>query len=229
MNPIGRTTGESQSFYGGGHRYENGHNGGWEKTVPDRISAAEEELHSVRRCFDRKNQKNLYDATMDLMAIADTESKAALKAIHTRLMFKARMMKASGAESSEIKRAVSKINKVIGKVKTKIKKLQKEEALEKKKENARKAKQRAMEAELRRELEMRRKVRKNRERKDVEDSKMGMGANDGGAGSYDGGFSQIDNLDTGSYDMSPIPAADGGAAVASDACAEAAASVDVYL
>ena len=95
------------------------------------------------------------------------------------------MLRSSGAASGEIKVALTKIKKVIGKVKAKIKNLQKEEEIEKKRERAEKAKQRKMEEELKRELEMRRNVRKKREKKDVEESRMGMGANYGGPAGND--------------------------------------------
>ena len=130
----------------------------------------------MEKAFDKK-KKNLYDATSDLMAIAFAEKEPSLKAIHSRLLFKARMVKASGAQAEDIKIALNKIKKVIGKVKTKIKKLKKEENIEKKRKNAERAKQQKMEEELRRELALRRKVRKNREQKDIEESQMGMGAN----------------------------------------------------
>lgn len=150
------------------------------KSIQDTVSGMQSQSQSIKNCFDSKNQKNLYDATSDLMAIANAEREPALKAIHTRLLFKARMMKMSGAKSDEIKIAVTKIKKVIGKVKTKIKKLKKEEQIEKKRKNAEKARQRKLEEELRRELALRKKVRKNREQKDVEESRMGLGANYGG-------------------------------------------------
>lgn len=146
----------------------------------DIIQQLQSEAQSIKNTFDRKKQKNLYDATMDLMAIAGTEKEASLRVIQTRLLFKARMLKSSGAQSGEIKTAVTKIKKVIAKAKSKIKKLQKEAQIEKKQENARKSKQRRLEQELKRELAIRRKVRKNKERKDVEESRMGMGANYGG-------------------------------------------------
>lgn len=149
------------------------------QTLIDRMKA---QSQSVEKNSHKKKKKNLYDATTDLMAIAFAEKEPSLKAIHTRLLFKARMVKTSGAQSEEIKIALTKIKKVIGKVKTKIKKLKKEENIEKKRKNAERAKQRKMEEELRKELELRRKVRKNREQKDVEESQMGMGANDGGPG-----------------------------------------------
>ncbi len=128
----------------------------------------------------RENQTNLYDATMDLMAIASAERETVLKAIQVRLMFKIRTVKASGAKSGEVQIAVNKLKKVLGKLKTKIKKLKEEAGIEKKRKNAEKAKKRKLEERLRRELEVRRTIRKNREKKDVEESRMGMGANYGG-------------------------------------------------
>lgn len=128
----------------------------------------------------RENQTNLYDATMDLMAIASAERETVLKAIQVRLMFKIRTVKTSGAKSDEVQIAVNKLKKVIAKLKTKIKKLKEEAGIEKKRKNAEKAKKRKLEERLRRELEVRRTIRKNREKKDVEESRMGMGANYGG-------------------------------------------------
>ncbi len=149
------------------------------------IERMKSESQAIKDAFDKKKQKNLYDATADLMAIANAEEEASLRTIHTRLLFKARMLRSSGASSGEIKVALTKIKKVIGKVKAKIKNLQKEEEIDKKRERAEKAKQRKMEEELRRELEMRRNVRKKREKKDVEESRMGMGANYGGPAGND--------------------------------------------
>lgn len=152
-----------------------------EKGMQALIDRMKAQSQSMEKAFDKK-KKNLYDATSDLMAIAFAEKEPSLKAIHSRLLFKARMVKASGAQAEDIKIALTKIKKVIGKVKTKIKKLKKEENIEKKRKNAERAKQQKMEEELRRELALRRKVRKNREQKDIEESQMGMGANDGGSG-----------------------------------------------
>lgn len=140
------------------------------------------QAEAMKESFEeqRENQTNLYDATMDLMMIANAEKETALKAIQVRLMFKMRTIKTSGAQSGEIQIAVNKIKKVIGKIKTKIKKLKEEAGIEKKRKNAEKAKKRKLEERLRRELEVRRTIRKNREKKDVEESRMGMGANYGG-------------------------------------------------
>lgn len=140
------------------------------------------QAEAMKESFEeqRENQTNLYDATMDLMMIANAEKETALKAIQVRLMFKMRTVKMSGAKSGEVQIAVNKIKKVIGKIKTKIKKLKEEAGIEKKRKNAEKAKKRKLEERLRRELEVRRTIRKNREKKDVEESRMGMGANYGG-------------------------------------------------
>lgn len=140
------------------------------------------QAEAMKESFEeqRENQTNLYDATMDLMMIANAEKETALKAIQVRLMFKMRTIKTSGAQSGEVQIAVNKIKKVIGKIKTKIKKLKEEAGIEKKRKNAEKAKKRKLEERLRRELEVRRTIRKNREKKDVEESRMGMGANYGG-------------------------------------------------
>lgn len=150
--------------------------------MKDLIARMQEKTKSIQDAFDKKRQKNLYDATADLMAIQAAEKEPSLKAIHIRLLFEERMLKSSGAQSGEIKIAVTKIKKVIGKVKAKINNLKKEALMEKRAENARKAKQRKLEEAVRRELALRRKVRKEREQKDVEESRMGMGANYGGPG-----------------------------------------------
>lgn len=146
----------------------------------DYVKKLQQQAQSIANAFDRKNQRNLYDATSDLMAIASMEQVPSLRAMHTRLLAQMQNIKGSGAEESEIKSAVSKIKKVIAKVKAKIKNLQKEDELGKKANNAKKAKKRKLEEELRRELAVRRKIRKNREQKDIEESRMGMGANYGG-------------------------------------------------
>lgn len=173
---------------------QSGQEGREAKTAQDRLEEAREQLEkwrdwvaemqaqaqAIKDAFDPSKRKNLYDATSDLMAIANAEREPALKAIYTRLLLEARLMKTSGADSDEVRSALTKIKKVIGKVKTKIKKLKKEAQLEKKAENARKAKQRRLEEAVRREVALRRKVRKERERRDVEESRMGMGANYGG-------------------------------------------------
>ena len=146
------------------------------------VSQLLEQAEAMKNSFNeqRENQTNLYDATMDLMAIASAERETVLKAIQVRLMFKMRTVKTSGAKSGEVQIAVNKLKKVLGKLKTKIKKLKEEAGIEKKRKNAEKAKKRKLEERLRRELEVRRTIRKNREKKDVEESRMGMGANYGG-------------------------------------------------
>ena len=146
----------------------------------DYVKQLQQQAQSIANAFDRKNQRNLYDATSDLMAIASIEQIPSLRSMHTRLLGQMQNIKGSGAEESEIRSAVTKIKKVIAKLKAKIKNLQKEEQLERKADNAKKAKRRKLEEEIRRELAVRRKVRKDREQKDVEESRMGMGANYGG-------------------------------------------------
>lgn len=101
-----------------------------------------------------------------------------------------------------------------------------------------------MAEELKKELERKKKIRKNRERQDVEESKMGMGANYGGESSkslpvQDGNISAGVSVgasgdilsQVGSVDMSPVSA--GGESVAGgDAVAVEAAlgtAVDVFL
>ena len=135
---------------------------------------------AVKKAFDPKRKKNLYDATMDLTLLEQIEKVPALKAMQSRLMFKIRAVKASGASSSEVRIAVSKLKKVLGKVKAKVKGLQKEELLERRRKLAEEAKRKAKEEAIRREKELRKKIRKAKERKDIEESKMGMGANYGG-------------------------------------------------
>jgi len=144
------------------------------------IAQLKEQAEAIKKAFDPKKRRNLYDATMDLTLIAQAEKIAALKAIQTRLFFQVRSVKASGAEASEIRSAVSKLKKVIGKAKAKVKSLKEEEEMEKKRKKAEEAKRKAKERALRRELELRKKVRKAKEQKDIEDSKMGLGANYGG-------------------------------------------------
>lgn len=144
----------------------------------DRFGAAQ--MKSSRKAREPKRKKSLYDATMDLMLVEQAENPSALKAIQTRLLFQIRSVKASGEENKVIQAAVSKLNKVIGKVKSKIKSLEKEEQLEKKCKKAEEDRQKAKEEALRRELERRRKIRKIKERGDVEESKRGLGANYGG-------------------------------------------------
>lgn len=115
----------------------------------------------------------LYSSTADLMAIANTESQETLRGIYVRLSFKLWSVRAAGAtgtNSKTVKTATRSIEKVMGKVKRKIKCLQKEEEMEKKAAAARKAKQRRLQQEIRRQLAIKRKIRKNREKKDIEES-----------------------------------------------------------
>lgn len=144
------------------------------------VSQLQARAEAVKKAFDPKRKKNLYDATMDLTLLEQIEKVPALKAMQSRLMFKIRAVKASGASSSEIRIAVSKLKKVLGKVKAKVKGLQKEELLERRRKLAEEAKRKAKEEAIRREKELRKKIRKAKERKDIEESKMGMGANYGG-------------------------------------------------
>lgn len=139
-----------------------------------------EQSEAFKKVLDPKKKKNLYDATMDMMLIEQAEKSPALKAIQARLLFKIRSVKNSGAKSSEIRIAVSKIKKVIGKAKAKVKNLQNEEQLEKKRKKAEENRRKTKEEALRRELERRKKIRKIKEKNDVEESKMGLGANYGG-------------------------------------------------
>ena len=83
---------------------------------------------------------------------------------------------ATGTDSTAIKSATHSIEKVMGKVKAKIKRLKKEGELEKKAVTARKAKQRRLQHELLKELAIKRKIRKNKARRDVEWSRWKCGA-----------------------------------------------------
>lgn len=144
------------------------------------IEQLREQAEAIKKAFDPKKRRNLYDATMDLTLIAQMEKIPALRAMKARLMIQVRSVKGSGAEIREIRVATNKLKKVIGKVKTKIRALEKEGVMEKKRKKAAEAKRRARELALRRELERRKKARKAREQKDIEESKMGLGANYGG-------------------------------------------------
>jgi len=205
------------------------------------IERMKKAVASIKESFEDSGKTSLYDATMDLMLIANAEKEPALRAIYSRLLFKSRVIKTtSGADSDAIRIALRKINKVIGKTKTKIKKLQKEALLEKKRKKAEAEKQRKMAEELQKELERKRKIRKNRERQDVEESKMGMGANYGGEPSK---FSPVQDIsiDAGisgdvlsqveSVDMSPISAYSEGVSTGDAVAAEASlgSAVDVFL
>ena len=128
---------------------------------------------AARKAFSVTGSNTLYSSTPDLMAIANTESQEILRGIYVRLSFKLWAVRAKGAtgtDSKAIKSATRSIQKVMGKVKGKIKGLQKEDDMEKKAEAARKAKQHRLQQEIRRELAIKRKIRKNKERKDIEDS-----------------------------------------------------------
>lgn len=129
--------------------------------------------NASQKAFSVSGNNTLYSSTSDLMAIANTESQEILRGIYVRLSYKLWAVRAKGAtgtDSKAIKSATRSIQKVMGKVKGKIKGLQKEDEMEKKAEAARKAKQRRLQQEIRRELAIKRKIRKNKERKDVEDS-----------------------------------------------------------
>lgn len=144
------------------------------------IERLREQAEAIKKAYDPKKRKNLYDATRDLTLLAQIEKIPMLKAMQSRLMIQVRYVKQSGAESSEIRCAVNKLKKVIGKAKAKVKGLEKEALLEKKRKRAIEAKRRAKELALQREIAWRKKARKAREQKDIEESKMGMGANYGG-------------------------------------------------
>lgn len=156
-----------------------------EEDGTDLITKLQNETKAIRDSLVKSKKNNLYDATSDLMAIADAENEAALKSIHIRLLFKKRMIKLTGTDSDEVNAAVRKIQKVIGKAKSKIKKLKKEKEIDDKRKAAEKAKQLKLEKELRRELEIKKRVRKNKEKKDVEESRMGMGDNYDGSSASD--------------------------------------------
>lgn len=128
---------------------------------------------SGKQPFIHRSSSSLYSSTSDLMSIANTEDKEILRSIYVRLSFKLWSVRASGAtgtDSKAISSATRSIQKVMGKVKGKIKGLRKEEEMEKKARAAKKAKQRRLEQEIRRELAIKRRIRKNKERRDVEDS-----------------------------------------------------------
>lgn len=196
------------------------------------ISQLLDQAESIKEAFDPKNKKNLYDATMDLTLISQMEKVPPLKAMQVRILYKIRSIKTSGAKSSEIRVAVNKLKKVLGKVKAKIKSLKKEEQLETSRKKAEEAKRKAKEEALRRELELRKKVRKAKERKDIEESKMGLGANYGGPGEAVAPGLEMDihsSLEAAAPSMEPgavmdVAVADMGAAVA-----DAGGAVDVSL
>lgn len=182
------------------------------------VAQLQAQAEAMKDAFDPKKKKNLYDATMDLMLLEQAEKVPALKAMQSRLHFKIRAVKASGAKPGEIRRAVAKLKKVIAKVKAKVKNLKKEEELEKKRKKAEEARRKARERELRRELEMRKKVRKAKEKNDIEESKMGMGANYGGPGDMAAGpvpadvYTSVDGAAPPSGAVIDVAVADMGAA-----------------
>lgn len=206
-----------------------------DEDVTDLITKLRNETKSIRDSFAKSKKNNLYDATSDLMAIADAENEATLKSIHIRLLFKKRMIKLTGTDSDEVKAAVRKIQKVIGKTKSKIKKLKKEKEIDDKRKAAEKAKQLRLEKELRRELEIKKRVRKNKEKKDVEESRMGMGDNYDGSSASDTLLLQNASVSSGSSDdmiseggIVDIVSAD--VAVPEDVCADMGGStVDITL
>lgn len=102
------------------------------------IERMKETAAAFQEARKKSGKANLYDATMDLMLIANAEKEPALRAIHAKLLFKSRVIRTTtGADSDAIRIALRKIGKVIGKTKSKIKKLQKEELLEKKRKKPR--------------------------------------------------------------------------------------------
>ena len=128
---------------------------------------------STNRASSVSGKTTLYSSTADLMAIANTESQETLRGIYVRLSFKLWSVRAAGVSATNkkaVQSAARSVQKVMGKVKGKIKNLQKEDELEKKAEAARKAKLQRLQQEIRRELAIKRKIRKNREQKDVADS-----------------------------------------------------------
>lgn len=128
---------------------------------------------STNRATSVSGKNTLYSSTADLMAIANTESQEILRGIYVRLSFKLWSVRAAGvsaANKKAVQSAARSVQKVMGKVKGKIKNLQKEDEMEKRAEAARKAKQRRLQQEIRRELAIKRKIRKNKEQKDVADS-----------------------------------------------------------
>lgn len=134
-----------------------------------------------------------YDATGDLMAVANAENQAALKVIQIRLVYKVRSLGMGGEnESDEAKASKRKIKRVISRIKKKIKALKKEEQLEKKAQSAEKNRKQRLETELKRELAIKKKNRKNRERNDVDESRRGLGANYDGILPEDANMQQIE-------------------------------------
>ena len=143
------------------------------KKADNLVERMRQRTNTAQKSFSVSGSNTLYSSTPDLMSIANTESQEILRGIYVRLSFKLWAVRAKGAtgtDSKAIKSATRSIQKVMGKVKSKIKGLQKEDEMEKKAEAARKAKQRRLQQEIRRELAIKRKIRKNKERKDIEDS-----------------------------------------------------------
>lgn len=139
----------------------------------DPVKQLRKRAEAVKKSFEASRHSTLYSSTADLMAIANTENQEVLRAIYIRLSFKLWSVRAAGVTNTNrkaVKNATRSIEKVMGKVKGKIKNLQKEDEMEKKAEAARKAKLRRLQQELRRELTIKRKIRKNKERKDIADS-----------------------------------------------------------
>lgn len=151
------------------------------------VKTYDSQTNEANSAVERMRQKNkstnhassvggkttLYSSTADLMAIANTESQETLRGIYVRLSFKLWSVRAAGVSATNkkaVQSAARSVQKVMGKVKGKIKNLQKEDELEKKAEAARKAKLQRLQQEIRRELAIKRKIRKNREQKDVADS-----------------------------------------------------------
>ncbi len=180
------------------------------KTMEEFIRRMREATASIKNTRNGSGKTNLYDATMDLTLIANAEKEPLLRSIYARLLFKSKMIRTSGADNDQIRIALRKIGKVIGKTKGKIKKLQKEELIEKKRKIAEAEKRRKMAEELQRELDRKKKIRKNRERQDIEESKMGMGANYGGNSS----------------DVSPAPSVNTGSGAAVSGSADILSQVD---
>lgn len=197
----------------------------------DIISKLQAQADAIKEAFDPKNKKNLYDATMDLTLVEQIEKVAPLKAMQSRLMFKIRMVKSSGAKASEIRIAVNKLKKVLGKVKAKVKNLQKEEQLEQRRKLAEEAKRKTKQEALRREKELRKKIRKAKERRDIEESKMGLGANYGGPSEGDQTGLSMDGLGE-NMPLDPggrIDIAVGDMAAADTGAADVGGAVDLGL
>lgn len=137
------------------------------------VRQLQQQAEASKKTFEAGRHSTLYSSTADLMAIANTENQEVLRAIYVRLSFKLWSVRAAGVTNTNkkaVKNATRSIEKVMGKVKGKIKNLQKEDEMEKKAEAARKAKLRRLQQELQRELAIKRKIRKNKERKDIADS-----------------------------------------------------------